>query len=424
MWSSNWNWAQALTDLQTGLGAPEPAAWFVSYFVGAFILINALLLLAMALIWLTRKIVSRIQDRLGPNRLGPYGLVQTVADVLKLMTKEIITPRDVDLVAYNLAPILGVIGVLIVFAVLPFAPGVIGADLNVGVLFIPALGSVGIMAALMAGWASNNKYALLSGFRVVAQLLSYEIPMVLAMLLPVLLAGTMSLQGISHAQRLELFGFNIGLGWYGFMLPAALIIFFIASLAEAEQPPFDLLEAESEIIAGFHIEYSGMRFAMFFLAQFLNTWFLSAIASVLFLGGFQGPFVDQVPLLGFVYLTLKTLVFYAIVMWIKGTVPRVRIDQMMAFAWKVLIPLVLALVLWAFIVLKIPAPGALDDRWVQYPLLLIGNVVVIYIVSRVLSNYYRTESLRSKRAFSPRSLIGTMQPAAEGTAPVGLHAGD
>jgi NADH-quinone oxidoreductase subunit H len=424
MWSESWNWAQALTDLQTSLGAPEPAAWFISYFIGAFILVNTLLVLAMLLIWLTRKIVSRMQDRLGPNRLGPWGLVQTVADVLKLMTKEIITPRDVDLVAYNLAPIFGVVGVLIIFAVLPFAPGLSGADLNVGVLFIPALGSVGIMAALMAGWSSNNKYALLSGFRVVAQLLSYEIPLVLAMLLPVLLAGTMSLQGISEAQSSNLFGFNLGIGWYAFIMPAALIIFFISSLAEAEQPPFDLLEAESEIIAGFHIEYSGMRFAMFFLAQFLNTWFLSAIAAVLFLGGWQGPGVDQVPLLGFVYLTLKTVVFYVIVMWIKGTVPRVRIDQMMAFAWKVLIPLVLALVLWAFVVLKIPAPGTLDDRWVQYPLLLLGNLIVIYIVSRVLSSYYRTEAMRTKRAFTPRSLIGTMQPASEPTSAATMHAGD
>jgi len=413
MWGQNWTWAQALTDLQTSLGAPEPAAWFVSYFIGAFILVNASLVLAMFLIWLTRKIVSRMQDRLGPNRLGPWGLVQTVADVLKLMTKEIITPRDVDIVAYNLAPILSVLGVLVVFAVLPFAPGIVGADLNVAVLFIPALGSVGIMAALMAGWASNNKYALLSGFRVVAQLLSYEIPMVLSMLLPVLLAGSMSMQTISGDQALNLFGFNIGLGWYVFLVPAAFLIFFISALAEAEQPPFDLLEAESEIIAGFHIEYSGMRFAMFFLAQFLNTWFLAGIASVLFLGGWQGPFVDQIPLLGFFYITGKTVLLYAVVMWVKGTVPRVRIDQMMAFAWKVLIPLVLALVLWAFIVLKIPAPGTLDDRLVQYPLLLIGNIVVIYIVSQVLSRYYRTEALRSKRAFAPRTLIGTMQPAAE-----------
>lgn len=424
MWSSDWNWAQALTDLQMSLGAPEGAAWFVTYFIGAFILVNALLVLAMFLIWLTRKIVSRMQDRLGPNRLGPWGLVQTVADVLKLMTKEIITPRDVDLIAYNLAPILGVIGVLIAFAVLPLAPGFAGADLNVGVLFIPALGSIGIMAALMAGWSSNNKYALLSGFRVVAQLLSYEIPMVLAMLLPVLLAGSMSLQDISRAQGLNVFGWNLGLGWYMWIMPAALLIFFISSLAEAEQPPFDLLEAESEIIAGFHIEYSGMRFAMFFLAQFLNTWFLSAIAAVLFLGGWQGPFIDQAPILGFVYLTAKTAIFYAIVMWIKGTVPRVRIDQMMAFAWKVLIPLVLALVLWAFIVLKLPAPGNIDDRWLQYPLLLLGNIVVIWIVSNVLSRYYRTEALRSKRAFTPHSLIGTMQPAESAPALATMHSGD
>ena len=314
MWSDSWNWAQALTDLQVKLGAPEQLAWIVSYALGAVIIASLSLLVAMMLIWVTRKIVSRLQDRIGPNRLGPWGLVQSVADVLKLLTKEVVSPRNADWVAYNIAPIFSVFGVLMVLAILPFAPGFIGADLNVAVLYVPAVGSIGIMAALMAGWASNNKYALLSGFRVVAQLISYEIPMVLAMLPAVLLAGTMSMNGLSQAQSLHLFGLNVGLGWFVFVLPASMLIFFIASLAEAEQPPFDLLEAESEIIAGFHIEYSGMAFAMFFLAQFLNTFFLGAVMTVLFLGGWQGPFVDQLPILGFVYFLGKTTIIYAVVM--------------------------------------------------------------------------------------------------------------
>jgi NADH:ubiquinone oxidoreductase subunit H len=173
-------------------------------------------------------------------------------------------------------------------AVIPFGAGLIGADLNVGVLYLVALGSIGIMAALMAGWGSNNKYALLAGFRVVAQLLSYEIPMVLAMFAPVLLVGTMRMQELSQAQSLYLGPINLGLGWFVFLLPGAFLIYFISALAESEQTPFDLLEAESELIAGFHIEYSGMKFAMFFLAQFLNSFFLGAIAVALFLGGWQG----------------------------------------------------------------------------------------------------------------------------------------
>ena len=186
------NWSDVLIELQMRLGAPEQLRWLVegiTYFIGAFLLVNASLVLALLLIWITRKVVSRIQDRIGPNRQGPYGLFQTVADALKLFSKEDIRPDNADFVAYALAPILAVFPVLMSLAVITFAPGFIGADLNIGVLYLVALGSVGIMAALMAGWSSNNKYALLSGFRVVAQLLSYEIPMVLAMLTSVLVAG-------------------------------------------------------------------------------------------------------------------------------------------------------------------------------------------------------------------------------------------
>lgn len=405
MWSDSWNWAQALTDLQVNLGAPASAAWIVSYVVGAVVIASLSLLLALFLIWLTRKIVGRLQDRLGPNRQGPWGLTQTIADALKLLTKEVIMPRNADRIAFNIAPIFSVFGVLMLLAILPFAPGLIGADLNVAVLYVPAIGSIGIMAALMAGWASNNKYALLSGFRVVAQLLSYEVPMVLSMLPAVLLAGTMSMTKLAEAQSLHLFGFNVGLGWYGFILPGSLLIFFIASLAEAEQPPFDLLEAESELVAGFHIEYSGMAFAMFFLAQFLNTFFLGAVMTALFLGGWQGPFVDQLPILGFFYFTGKTMAVYVVVTWLKGTLPRVRIDQMMQLAWKVLVPLVLALILWQMIAMKLPG-----GVWLQYPLILAGNLLIIWIVVRLLSNYFKTEALRTKRAFTPGSLIGAMQP--------------
>jgi NADH-quinone oxidoreductase subunit H len=230
--------------------------------------------------------------------------------------------------------------------------------------------------------------------------------MVLAMLGPVLLVGTMRMNGIAQFQRLEIFGFNLGLGWIGFVMPAVMLIYFISALAEAEQTPFDLLEAESELIAGFHIEYSGMKFAMFFLAQFLNSFFLGAIAVTLFLGGWQGPFVDQAPILGVVYFLLKAFGVYLVIQWIKGTFPRVRIDQMMHFAWKVLVPLILGLILWQMVALKLPIA-----TWVQYLLIFIGNLIIIGVVFRILAGYFRREQIRTKRAFEPKSLIGTMRPA-------------
>ena len=405
------NWSDVLIDLQMRLGAPEQLRWLVeaiTYFIGAFILVNASLVLALLLIWITRKVVSRIQDRIGPNRQGPYGLFQTVADALKLLSKEDIRPESADFAAYALAPIFAVFPVLMSLAVITFGPALIGADLNIGVLYLVALGSIGIMAALMAGWSSNNKYALLSGFRVVAQLLSYEIPMVLAMLTSVLVAGTMRTQQIAEAQSLYIGPINLGMGWFVFLLPGAFLIYFISALAEAEQTPFDLLEAESELVAGFHIEYSGMRFAMFFLAQFLNAFFLGAIAVMLFLGAWQGPFADQIPFLGFIYFMAKTFAVYLVIQWVRGTFPRVRIDQMMAFAWKVLVPLVLALILLQMIVMKLPMPSW--GGWIPYVLVLAANLVVVGIVLSVLGRHLINQPVSTKRAFEPKSLIGTTVP--------------
>jgi len=402
------NWSDALIQMQYNLGAPQELSWLVegiTYFIGAFILANAALVLALLLIWITRKVISRIQDRIGPNRLGPFGLFQTIADAMKLLSKEDINPTSADTLSYQIAPVLSVVGVIMALAVIPFGAGLIGADLNVGVLYLVALGSIGIMAALMAGWGSNNKYALLAGFRVVAQLLSYEIPMVLAMLAPVLLVNTMRMQELAQAQSLYIGPINLGIGWFVFLLPGAFLIYFIAALAEGEQTPFDLLEAESELVAGFHIEYSGMKFAMFFLAQFLNSFFLGAIAVALFLGGWQGPFAGQIPLLGPIYFMAKTFFVYVVIQWIKGTFPRMRVDQMMQFAWKVLVPLVLTLILVQMVVMKLPLPG-----WINSLIVLVANIGVFIAVLNILGNYFRREEMSTKRSFEPKSLIGTMQP--------------
>lgn len=406
-------WSDALSGWLVGLGLPEWAAIFLVYAVGAFVLINYGMLSVLLLIWITRKVISRIQDRIGPNRVGKFGLLQTVADAAKLLSKEDITPREADKIAYNLSPILAVSGVLMLLAVVPFAPGLTGVDLNIAALYVVALGSIGIMAALMAGWGSNNKYALLAGFRVVAQLLSYEIPLVLAILTVVLLTGSMRFGNIVESQSLHLGGFNLGVGWLGIVMPGALLIFFISSLAEAELTPFDLLEAESELIAGFHIEYSGMKFAMFFLAQFLNAWILAAVMVTLFLGGWQGPGVGLPvvgPLLGLGYFMIKVYGVYVLQQWIRGTFPRMRIDQMMYFAWKVLVPLMIGLIVVQAIVQKLPTPVA-----VHYVLIFAANIGVLAIVAYILQKYFHQEQMRTKRSFEPTSLIGTMQVNEEGT---------
>ncbi|HAD06606.1 MAG TPA: NADH-quinone oxidoreductase subunit NuoH [Anaerolineaceae bacterium] len=319
-----------------GLGLPAVWVDVIAKLTGALVLATGAMLFVVFLIWYERKLIGRIQDRFGPNRVGPWGLLQPVADMLKIFTKEYITPIGADKFAYNLAPILAVAAVLLLWSVLPLSMTVVGTDLNVGLLFLIAVGGLGEMSYILAGWGSNNKYALLGAFRLVAQLISYEVPLVLSALVPVMLAGTLSVTGIVEAQE--------GV-WFIVVAPAAALIFFIASIAEIGRSPFDLIEAESELVAGYNIEYSGLKFGMFFVAEFLHAFTVSLIFATVFLGGWRGPGAEEIPILGFVYLMLKTFVVYFVTILFRGTLPRFRIDQMMNLNWKVLTPLSLALIM-------------------------------------------------------------------------------
>ncbi len=374
------------------MGIPEGWVLLINWVLGALAVLVVALLLAIFLIWYERKIAGRVQDRLGPNRVGPWGLIQPFADALKLLTKEDITPDKADRITYNLAPIIAVFHILMLFLVIPFADKVVGANINVGVLFLMAFGALGTLAMLMAGWSSRNKYALLGGFRVVAQLLSYEIPVGLAMLTVVMLRGSMNLNTIAQGQ-----GGVFGLGWYVWILPAVFVLYFVAALAEGERAPFDLLEAESEIVAGYNIEYSAMKFAWFYLAFFLNTWVLSAVAVTLFFGGWQGPFAAQLPILGVFYFFLKVFIMFFVFAWVRATFPRLRIDQMMSFCWKALVPMGLALFLAVAIVLKLGLPSAATNA-----LLFIVNVVILFATLKLLGNYTKDLSHnKNKRLFAP-----------------------
>jgi NADH-quinone oxidoreductase subunit H len=281
--------------------------------------------------------------------------------------------------AFNLAPLIIVIFALLMWAVMPFAPGLIGTNINVGLFYILAISSVSVVGLLLAGWGSNNKYALLGAFRSVAQLVSYEVPMVLALLIPILLAGTMSMQGLVVAQST----------WYIIVVPLSAIIFLISALAELGRTPFDLLEAESEIVAGFHTEYSGMKFALFFLAEFINTLFMSGLFAAIYLGGWRGPGAVQYPLLGLIYFMIKMFFIYFILIWIRGTLPRVRIDQLLNFNWKFLVPLSLVLILMVAILDRLLAGRVSEPAYVG--ILLASNILLALIALDVARRYARRQ---------------------------------
>lgn len=382
--------AKLLTDLLLGFGLPAELTGLILTTLGVFVVATFGLTLPLALIWWERRVVARMQDRVGPNRVGPEGLLQTVADAIKLLIKEDITPIGADKVVYNIAPILAVISVLMMWAVIPFAVNIYGTDLNVGALYIISVGSLGTLAIMLGGWASNNKYALLGAFRTVAQLVCYEVPLILSLIVPVMLAGTMSMQGIVEAQS------NY---WFIVAAPIAALIFFVTSVAETGRAPFDLLEAESEIVAGFHIEYSGMKFGMFFVAEFLHAFTVGALTATLFLGGWSGPGAEQYPILGAIYFMLKSALGYFVVVWMRATLPRIRIDHMLDLNWKFLVPLAMSAVVLTAIVAKLVEPWAASSPWIVALALFIANVAALFgalsIVSRMARGMRRAEQAQA-----------------------------
>jgi len=304
------------------------------------VLLNAILVSVTFMTLLERKVIAWAQSRLGPMRVGPYGVLQAIADPIKLILKEDITPARCDRMMFTLAPILSLVPALVVFSVVPFGGDALFyiTDINVGLLFVISVTSIGVYGIILAGWASNSKYPLLAGLRASAQLISYEIAVTMTLVSVILTAGTLSMVGIVESQQ------EAGL-WYGFVQPVAFVLVLIGGLAETNRAPFDMPEAEQELTGGFHTEYSGMRFALFFLAEYANMIVISAVVTVLFWGGWLRPFpsVDALVFLDFIpgwtWFFAKMFVFLYLFIWIRATLPRYRYDQLMRIGWKVLIPI-------------------------------------------------------------------------------------
>lgn len=311
---------------------------------------------ALVAVYLERKVSAHMQDRLGPMRVGYHGLLQTVADIIKLIQKEDIVAKDNDKLLFNLAPVLVFVGSYAAFAAIPFTSVFIGAQIDLGIFLIIAVTGLVVAGILMAGWASNNKYSLLGAMRAAAQIISYEIPTIIVVLSLVMLTGSMNLYTLSEMQtgyfwNWNLFGGNYDLLQKFLLIPFMIIgfiIIYISTLAEVNRTPFDIPEAESELVSGFHTEYSGMKFAIFFLAEYANMFAVSAIVAALFLGGYQSPFgylgnllgfESLIPLEQFFWFTFKGVFLVIVQMWLRWTLPRLRVDQLMAVSWKYLIPI-------------------------------------------------------------------------------------
>jgi len=342
---------------------------------------------SLLLIYLERKIQAVMQDRIGPYHVGPFGLLQTFADALKLIAKEDLRASQTDAAFFIAAPALVFSPMLASLVVLPFAPPIVGADLNIGLLYLTTLGSMGVLGIVIAGWASNNKYSLMGGLRSAGQLISYEVPQILSLVTAVLVIGSLSMVKITESQPGPITNF--------FVIPLAFVTYFIAALAETNRTPFDLPEAESELVAGYLTEYSGMRWGtMLALTEYGNVTIVCGIMSAVWFGGWNGPGVDTVPILGLIWFTLKTYAFILVFMWVRATLPRLRIDQLMSFCWKILIPTTL-LDLSATAVLLIAFPGTLVPVAIANWILLGAFVVGLPMLQQRRLRHIR-ERLRAR----------------------------
>lgn len=330
----------------------DPAIWaplrlVIAVGLALFLVLNG----ALLMIYLERKIQAIIQDRLGPLHVGPWGLLQTFADAIKLIAKEDVRATATDRAFFLMAPIFVFTPMVASFVVIPFSPDIVGVDLNIGILYLTTLGSMAVLGIVIAGWASNNKYSLIGGLRSAGQLISYEVPQILSIVTVVLVVGSLSMMDITRSQN--------GPFVYFLVLPFAFVGYFISSLAETNRTPFDLPEAESELVAGYLTEYSGMRWGTFVaLTEYGEVTIVSSIMTTLWFGGWQGPGVEAFPLLGVLWFTAKVYAFVFVFMWVRATLPRLRIDQLMDFCWKILIPLAL-LNIMATAVLLLAFPGNL-----------------------------------------------------------------
>ena len=332
-----WNW---LFHWVTGTSLPYGGAWFLSYASFILVICLVLMLAVAAVILADRKIWAAVQLRRGPNVVGPFGLLQTIADALKFFFKELIIPAGANKVLFLLAPIIAVVLAFSAWAVIPFSAGWAISNINVGILYLFAISSLSVYGVIMAGWASNSKYAFLSALRGAAQMVSYEVSIGFVMITVLLFAGSLNLSAIVQSQAgtgvLAFIHWNV----FSILFPM-LVIFFVSSLAETQRPPFDLLEAESELVAGFFVEYSSTPFLMFFLGEYMNIIMLCGLMSILFLGGWLSPiniWPLNIPALGIVWFVLKISFFFFMIAMVKAMVPRYRYDQLMRLGWKVFLP--------------------------------------------------------------------------------------
>jgi NADH-quinone oxidoreductase subunit H len=364
--------------------------------IGAVVMALVPVLIVIFLIWEARKVIARIQDRMGPTNAGtyagPFALLQTFADVIKIFTKELIIPVGIDKGVFIAAPILVISVAIMIWAVIPLGPkGMQVVDFDLGVFYIIAISSLTPFSMILAGWSSHNKYADVGAFRAVSQIISYEVPLVLAVLIPVMLTGSMSLQDIIRAQNVP----------FILVIPVSALIYFLASIAEIGRLPFELAEADSEIVAGYSTEYSGMLFGAYYLAEFINNLSTAIIFSIIFLGGWQGPGVATIPILGLFWLLIKAFIVFNIFLLFWAAMPRLRIDQVLSINWKFLVPLALLNMVFVSIADKALSTYTTPSWWLRAGVLFLVNVFILLLMFLYLQVFgYRMKRRKMKSVYT------------------------